>query len=80
MLPWSAFWEHNYFARAWPVFEQLFVNNFLRGGVSGLGFVNLAAGVSELSSLIHVRDRPDGSLEGPDSHDSESYANERAKS
>jgi hypothetical protein len=33
------------------------VNNFVRGGVSGLGFVNLVAGFIELSTLFSARDR-----------------------
>ena len=40
---WPAFWEHNYFALAWPPLRTLLTNNFVRGAVSGLGVVNLFA-------------------------------------
>ena len=40
LVPWTAFWERNYFAVASPVFQELLRNNFLRGAVSGLGLVN----------------------------------------
>ena len=46
VLPWSAFWENNYFAEAWPLIRPFLTNNFVRGGVTGLGVVNLViAGV-----------------------------------
>ena len=47
VLPWSQFWEHNYFAQSWPLLAPLVTNSFVRGGVTGLGFVNLLAGVAE---------------------------------
>ena len=55
MLPWSAFWEHNYFADAWPFLQPLMTNNFVRGGVTGLGVVNLFAGFADLSLLFGAR-------------------------
>ena len=71
VLAWSAFWEQNYFARAWPLLHPIFLNNFVRGGVSGLGFVNLIAGVFELLSIFGARDRHDTPLEGPDGSDAD---------
>lgn len=58
VLPWSAFWEQNYFAHTWPVVQPLFVNDFVRGGITGLGFVNLVAGVFELLPMFTVRHQP----------------------
>ena len=46
---WPAFWEHNYFAMAWPPLRTILSNNFLRGAVSGLGVVNLIAGFADLA-------------------------------
>jgi hypothetical protein len=51
---WPAFWEHNYFALAWPPLRTFLANNFVRGAVSGLGFVNLCAGFADLA-LIFVQ-------------------------
>jgi hypothetical protein len=52
---WPAFWEHNYFALAWPPLRALLSNNFVRGAVSGLGVVNLFAGFADLAYLFGVR-------------------------
>jgi len=62
VLPWwPAFWEHNYFAVAWPPLGTLLTNNFVRGAVSGLGVVNLVAGFADLARLFaaHEPDEPD---------------------
>jgi hypothetical protein len=56
VLPWSEFWEHNYFALAWPTVQSIVTNNFVRGGVSGLGLVNLAVGFTDLSRVFASRE------------------------
>jgi hypothetical protein len=60
VLPWSAFWERNYFALAWPTIRPLVTNNFVRGAVTGLGAVNLCAGVADLVLVFNARVRRDG--------------------
>ena len=55
VLPWSQFWEHNYFAQSWPLLTPIITNSFVRGGVTGLGFVNLLAGVADLAPLFTSR-------------------------
>jgi hypothetical protein len=55
IVPWSAYWDRNYFAEAIPLLETLVTNNFVRGAVSGLGLVNLAIGISEILSLLSAR-------------------------
>jgi hypothetical protein len=55
VLPWSSFWERNYFAQSWPLLTTLIGNSFVRGGVTGLGFANLIAGVAELAPLFSAR-------------------------
>ncbi|OFV90602.1 MAG: hypothetical protein A3H95_06990 [Acidobacteria bacterium RIFCSPLOWO2_02_FULL_64_15] len=62
MLPWSAFWEQNYFADTWPVLRAIVTNNFVRGAVSGLGVVNLIAGFADLAMVLTTRGRPNDSL------------------
>jgi hypothetical protein len=57
VLPWSTFWEQNYFGRAWPVLAPLLVNNFVRGAVSGVGLVNLCAGFADLVPVLRTRHR-----------------------
>jgi hypothetical protein len=57
VLPWwPAFWEHNYFALAWPPLRTFLTNNFVRGAFSGLGVVNLFAGFADLATLFAARD------------------------
>jgi hypothetical protein len=55
VLPWSAYWDRNYFASFFPVLRALMINNFVRGAVSGLGIINVVAGVSELLSVYAGR-------------------------
>lgn len=62
VLPWSAFWEHNYFAVTWPGLLPFLTNNFVRGGVTGLGVVNLVAGFAELALVFAARDRADAPM------------------
>jgi hypothetical protein len=60
VLPWSAFWERNYFAESWPALQPLMTNNFVRGAVTGLGVVNLFAGFADLALVFAGRPTTDG--------------------
>jgi hypothetical protein len=55
LIPWSAFWDRNYFVEAVPVLGSMLTNNFVRGAVSGLGVVNLLAALAELADLFGDR-------------------------
>jgi len=55
VVPWSSFWDRNYFAEAVPVLHTIIRNNFVRGAVSGLGLVNVGAGLAELISMLLAR-------------------------
>ena len=57
LVPWSPFWERNYFLTAMPALQDVVRNNYLRGGVSGLGVVNLLMGFQELASVLLARRR-----------------------
>ena len=63
VLPWSGFWERNYFAAAWPPLQALLSNNYLRGAVTGLGVVNLVAGFADLALLFAAHDHHDSSYQ-----------------
>lgn len=69
VIPWSSFWDGNYFVRAVPLLNDIFTNNFVRGGVSGLGVVNLVAGLSELTGVFTTKTRPHPSSTRPGSSD-----------
>ncbi len=55
LIPWSTFWERNYFAAVIPGLEAVLGNPFVRGAVSGLGLVNVLAALGELLDLIGAR-------------------------
>jgi len=41
LVPWSDIWETNYFVYQYPGLGLIAENTFLRGVVSGLGFMNV---------------------------------------
>ena len=55
VVPWSAFWDRNYFATAVPLVHTLITNDFVRGAVSGLGVINIVAGMRELVAMLLAR-------------------------
>ena len=55
LVPWSTYWERNYFVQALPVLQTLLTNDFVRGAVSGLGLLNLLAGLVEIWSFLTTR-------------------------
>ena len=55
VVPWSAYWERNYFAQMSPAVNALVTNNYIRGGVTGLGAVNLFAALADLAVLVRRR-------------------------
>lgn len=59
LIPWSTFWDRNYFVESLPALGTLLTNNFVRGAVSGLGVVNLLAALGELADMFGgPRSRP----------------------
>jgi polyferredoxin len=59
VLPWSNFWERNYFIQAVPALGAILTNHFGRGAISGLGIVNLFAGFAEMAPIFTARARRD---------------------
>ena len=55
VVPWSAYWERNYFAQVSPVVSLVVTNNYVRGAVTGLGAVNLFAALADLALLVRRR-------------------------
>ncbi|MGE0704083.1 MAG: hypothetical protein AB7F99_01620 [Vicinamibacterales bacterium] len=52
MVPWSVYWQRNYFVYAWPGLWEYLDDDFIRGAVSGLGFLNLFAAFAELAPVF----------------------------
>jgi hypothetical protein len=55
LVPWSGFWDRNYFADSFPILQNVLSNNYVRGAVSGLGIVNLLMGFDELVAVLWTR-------------------------
>ena len=55
LVPWSPFWERNYFLTEFPALLMIVRNNYVRGAVSGLGVVNLLMGFNELAAVLLAR-------------------------
>lgn len=55
LVPWSIYWERNYFTESLPLLHAFATNNFVRGAVSGLGVINLAAGAAEFFAVVAAR-------------------------
>ena len=55
LIPWSSFWERNYFVEWSPAVEVLLTSNYVRGAISGLGLVNVGAALVELGDFFHAR-------------------------
>ena len=55
LIPWSAFWERNYFVEGSRAFGAVFTSNYTRGAVSGLGLINVWAALAELADLFGSR-------------------------
>ncbi len=48
-LPWMGIWENNYLLYRYPEIRPIVANSFLKGGVLGLGIVNLLIGIQEVA-------------------------------
>lgn len=51
IFPWMRLWEQNFILQYSPYLHLLFLNNFFRGAVSGLGVMNLVLGVWEIAQF-----------------------------
>jgi hypothetical protein len=49
IFPWMRLWEENSLLEYYPFLRVLFLNNFFRGAVSGLGMANLILGAWEVA-------------------------------
>lgn len=48
LLPWMSIWDNNYLLYLYPQFRPLVINPFFKGGVLGLGIVNILIGIHEV--------------------------------
>lgn len=52
LIPWSAFWDRNYFLEWSAAMSSLLTSNYTRGAITGLGLLNLWAALGELGDLF----------------------------
>ncbi len=55
LIPWSTFWQRNYFVEWSPALEALLTSNYVRGAITGLGLVNVGAALVELADFVGTR-------------------------
>jgi hypothetical protein len=53
-LPWSYLWNNNSLLAHWPWLRHFLQLGFVRGAISGLGFLDLWLGISE---AVNYRER-----------------------
>ena len=51
-VPWSTYWDWNFLGEVIPTLRVPLQNNYVRGGVSGIGLINLIAGFDEIMTVI----------------------------
>ena len=55
LIPWSAFWDRNYFVESSAAIRALLTSNYLRGAITGLGLLNIWAALGELGDVLGSR-------------------------
>jgi len=51
VFPWTPWWDSNFFSNLLPSIHDYWDNMYLRGAISGLGFVNLYISLAEALRL-----------------------------
>jgi hypothetical protein len=59
LIPWSAFWDRNYFLEASAELGAVLTSNYTRGAITGLGLLNVWAALGELGDLFGSRKSED---------------------
>jgi len=52
LIPWSAFWERNYFVEWSAALNAMLTSNYTRGAITGLGLLNVWAALAELGEMF----------------------------
>ena len=52
LIPWSSFWDRNYFVEWSVALGAVLTSNYTRGAITGLGLLNIWAALGELGELF----------------------------
>ena len=63
VVPWSSFWDRNYFVQWSGELSAVLTSNYTRGAFTGLGLVNVWAALAELGDLFGNRKSSDSDSE-----------------
>jgi hypothetical protein len=55
LIPWSTFWDRNYFVEASTRVGHLLTSNYTRGALTGLGLLNVWAALAELADVFGAK-------------------------
>ena len=55
VVPWTRFWDRNYFVESLPLLEPLLTSHAFRGAVSGFGIVTLGVAAIDVSAWLWGR-------------------------
>ena len=55
VMPWTQFWDRNYFVESLPALEPTLRSPAIRGGVSGFGIVSIWVALSDVMRSIRMR-------------------------
>ena len=55
VVPWTTYWDRNYFVESLPLLEPILTAHVARGSVTGVGLFSLGAAVVELVALVRRR-------------------------
>lgn len=58
LIPWTNFWDSNYFFTIMPQLNHFWLSAYLRGAVSGVGLINLWIGFYEVWHMKRPSHRP----------------------
>ena len=55
VMPWTEFWDRNFFVESLPTLEPALTSPAVRGSVSGFGVVSLAVALTDVVQSIRAR-------------------------
>lgn len=68
VVPWSSFWDRNFFMERLPALTDLLGSAVARGAVSGIGLVTTLAGLAEFGAAFSGRRPHPGPSPNPPLH------------